>query len=124
MCPPVPPAAISNRIVPRPSFYGLARDRQEDTDGGEADDQRRSAGGDEWQRDPRDRDDRDYHADVDERLDTQPGRDACRKQRPECVRRRQRGSNALVRDHKEQDDDEAGADEPELLADDREDEIV
>src|ERR1700722_11779222 len=87
MCPPVPPAAIINRIVPGSSFDGLTRDGQENTDGCEADRQRRTAGADERQRDAGDRQERDDDTDVDERLDAEPGRDAGRQEGSEGVRR-------------------------------------
>ena len=67
---------------------------------------------------------RDHDPDVDERLDAQPGRDPGGQQRPERVGRRERDPDALVGEDDEQDDDEPAPDEPELLADDREDEVV
>ncbi len=95
MCPPVPPPAISNRIVvPRSLLDGLARDRQQDTDGREADDERRAAGADERQRDAGDREERDDDPDVDERLDAEPAGDARREQRPERVRGAERDADA------------------------------
>src|SRR5437667_3147195 len=124
MCPPVPPPAISRRIVPCSSFDGLARDRQQDADGGEADGQRRSASTDERQCDAGHRDERDDDADVDERLDAQPGGDPRREERPERIGRRQRRPDAGIAKHEEQADDDCAADQPEFLPDDRKDVVV
>src|SRR4051794_38202848 len=124
MCPPVPPPAISRRIVPLPSFDRLARDREEDPDRGEADDEGRAAVADERQRDPRNRDERHDDADVDERLEAEPRRDARRQQSPERVRRPKRRSDARVAEDEKEHYDKAAADQPELLADDRKDEVV
>ena len=63
-------------------------------------------------------------ADVDERLDAQPPGDPGREQRPERVWRRQRDSDARVRQRGEQGDDDDRADQPEFLADLGEDEVV
>src|SRR5689334_5208515 len=129
MWPPVPPPAISRRMDDslagaRPALDGLARDRQQDADGGEAHDERRAAGADERQRDAGDRQQRNDDADVDERLQTEPGGDAGREQRAERVRRPERGPDAGDGQDAEQGDDDEGSHEPELLADDREDEVV
>jgi hypothetical protein len=125
MCPPVPPPAISSRIVVPGSLRdGLAGDRQEDPDGRETDDERRATRADERQRDPGNRDQGDDDADVDERLQAQPAGDAGCQQRPERVRCRKRGAGPSVGQDEEQHDDRARAEEAELLADDREDEVV
>jgi hypothetical protein len=124
MCPPVPPPAISRRIVPGSFLDRLTRHRQEDPHRREADDQRRAARRDERQRDARDRDQPDDHADVDERLDADPGRDASREQGTEGVRGPERGPDPEIPEGEEQDDHEAAPEQAELLADDREDVVV
>ena len=50
--------------------------------------------------------------------------DAGREQRPERVGRAERRPDAQVAEDEEQHDHEPGAEQPELLADDREDEVV
>src|SRR5438876_731227 len=122
MWPPVPPPAISRRmdvslVAARAGLEGLPRDRQQDPDGGEAHDERRTAGADERQRDAGDRQQRYDDADVDEGLQTEPGRDARGEQRAERVRRPERGPCPGDREDPEERDDDERADEPEFLAD-------
>src|SRR5439155_25471373 len=108
----------------RPRLERLAGDREQDPDGGEADDQRGAAGADERERDAGDREQRHHDGDVDERLEAQPGGDAGREQGAERVRCAKRRPDPGIREQDEQADDEGGPDEPELLADERGDEVV
>src|SRR5262245_47987385 len=125
MWPPVPPPAISRRmgLLVGP-LDGLPRDREEDAGSGEADDERRAAGADEREGDPGHRQQGDDDADVDERLEAEPGGDARGEERPERVRRPERRPDPGVGEDEEEDDDRRRPEEPELLADDREDEVV
>lgn len=102
----------------------LAGDREEDTDRREAHDERRPAGAHERQRDPGDRQERDDDRDVDERLECQPGRDARRQQATERVGRAERDPHAVEGEDEEEADDDEPAEQPELLGDDGEDEVV
>src|SRR5947208_8872377 len=136
MWPPVPPPAISRRMSDSivaagrigvrllAGFECLTGDREEDADGREAHDERRAAGTDERQRDARDGQQRDDDPDVDEGLEAQPDRDPGGQQGPERVGRATGRPDPGVAKDEEQGDDDAGPDEPELLADDREDEVV
>src|SRR4051812_24202951 len=96
MWPPVPPAAIRIRIVPRAPVLRLARYREEDTHGGERDDQRRPAGADERERDAGQRDELQHDRDVDERLERQPGRDAHRQKTAEGIGSTERDLDAAI----------------------------
>src|SRR3990170_8131471 len=125
MCPPVPPPAISRCIWLLGTFlHRLTRDRYEDPYGGETDDQRRPAGADERERDPGHGQEGDDDADVDERLDAQPGGDPGGKQSTERVGRPHGRPDASVGEDEEQEDHGPGADQPELLTNDGEDEVV
>src|SRR2546427_11661232 len=124
MCPPVPPPAISRRIVPGSSFDGFAADREQDAHGSEADQERRAAGAYKRKRDARDREQRHDDPDVDERLATEPRGDARREQRAKRIRCRERDPDSLVRKHAEERDHQPRSEEPELLADARESQIV
>ena len=85
--------------------------------------QRRSAEAHEGQRQPLRRQDGQRHREVHERLHAEHRRQAEGEERPEVVRGPQRRANA-ARDEQEVHAAEGGdADEPELLADDRGDEV-
>ena len=135
--PAVPPPAIttftSAPSAPRasardpgsPSRRGArARDAHEHADPDERHDERRAAERQQGQRHARDREEPRDGAQVDDRLQADPGRDAGREQPAERVGRLHRDPDARVEQHPEGDHHDEGAHEAELLADDREDEVA
>ena len=147
MCPPVPPAAITTftrgppRRDPRPlapSFrrFRAARDvlarappprsgdRREHADGAERDDRARVPPKDtNGQRDAGDRQEPRHRAEVHDRLQPDPRRDAGGEEPAERVGRAHRDPDARVDHHAERDQHDQLADQPELLAEHREDEV-
>src|SRR5688572_13677105 len=123
MWPPVPPAATTILIRVAPSGR-LARDGKKDTHGREADDEGRPAVAHERERHAGQRQEVDHDADVDEGLVREPGGDPEGDEATERVGCVHRDTEAAPREQGEQEDDAQAADEAELLADDREDEVV
>ena len=107
-----------------PSGNGLAGDGEKDTHGREGHDERRPAVAEEGQGDAGQGQQLDDHADVDEGLERQPGRDAHRHEAAEGVGSMHGDADAPPGQEQEEGDDEEAADEAELLADDGEDEVV
>src|SRR5690606_8678949 len=87
-------------------------------------DQRRAAGGDEGKRDADDREAPDHHADVHQGLGQDPGRDRRGGDRDEGVLVAATAPDYAHGEAAEEDEDEDSAEEAQLLADDREDEVV
>src|SRR5205807_2415817 len=96
---------------------------QEDPSCRHGDHQRRAAKGDERQGHAGDRKDADDGADVDESLADDPRRDAGRQEGTETVGRLEGGAHPEDGEGGEEGDDEQGAEQPQLLADDGEDEV-
>ena len=101
----------------------LSGDVQEQSDAGHGDHERRAAERDERQRHTGDGQHADHGADVHEGLDQDPRRDAGGEEHAVVVGGPQRGADAGHAERHEQGDHQDGADEPELLGDDGEDEV-
>src|SRR5438105_8184444 len=122
-CPPVPPPEINTRMSNPSHLLALRRDVQQYADGAQRDGQRRATITYEGQgnagRGQRHRDSRD----VDQRLDRDPGGDAAGEERAERIRGLERDPVTAIGKKAEEGEHRGGADQPGLLADDREDEI-
>ena len=117
------PACASITAASRSEGRTVPSDVEQQSRGGHVHQQRRAAEGDERQRHAGDRQHADDRADVDERLDDDPRGDAGGQQHAEPVGRAQRRPDAEHAEGDEQRDDQEGADQTELLADDGEDEV-
>ena len=111
--------------APQTSLRGalIAGDVKEDPDGREQDDEARAAVGDERQRDPGQRRDAEHRGEVDRRLAADERGDPRGEQLPERVAAAQRDGEAGERERGEGGDHGGRADQPELLADHREDHV-
>lgn len=114
------PAGAQTR---RLRLAAVLADVQEHAGGGEGGDQRGAAITDERQRNALGGHQADDHAEVDERLDGDHGGDAGGQQLPERIRRAPRHTHAPRHEQREQQHQRHGADQPQLLAGDGEDEI-
>ena len=101
----------------------VARDAEQHADRGHHHDQRRAAVADEGQRDAGERDRARDAADVDQGLEGDPADDAHRQVAAEVVAGVHGDAEAAVDEIGEEADDDHGADEARLLADDREDAV-
>src|SRR6185369_2807811 len=118
--PAVPPAAIRHAGA---SCSGIARDVKEDADRDERHDEARAAVGDERQRDSGQRRKSHHGSQVDGRLAADEYRQARREPLPERILAAERDPQAEVGEGRVGPDHGGRADEPELLADDREDHV-
>ncbi len=121
-CPAVPPAAITHLILLAGCCI-VDRDVKEDADGGEAGDEARATVADERERDAGERRDAQDGAEVDGGLAAHEGRQAGREPLPERVSAAQRDPEAGVPEGRVGEDHGGGAEQAELLADDREDHV-
>ena len=120
-CPAVPPAAIRARNSLGCSV--IRGDVKEDPHGREQYDEARPAVGDERERDPGQRGDAEHGREVDGRLTADERRDPGGEQLPERVAAAQRDREAGERERGEGGDHGCRPDQPELLADHREDHV-
>ena len=118
--PAVPPAAITHRSFDDGSIDG---DVKENPDSGEEHDEARAAVRDERERDARQRRDAQRRGEVDGRLTADECRDSRREELSEPVAAAHRYPKAENGEKRERSDHRHGADQPELLADDREDHV-
>src|SRR5258708_1340073 len=129
MCPPVPPPAIIS--IPRTpctpmnevSSARLLRQVQQDSDCDETGDQRRSAVTDERQRQSFRWQQTKSDADIEQRLDGDHQRETERRVEIEAVLAEARHTKTAPDEKREDRHQRKGADEAELLADDRENEV-
>ncbi len=103
---------------------GLAGYREQDTDGGEADEERRAAGAQEGQRYPGYREQHHDHADVDEGLQGQPRGYPGGQKRTERIGRGEGDSQPAIGEEQVQPDHDQPAQQAELLRNHREHEVV
>src|SRR6185436_19309278 len=118
-CPAVPPAAIRHRSCDS----SIRRHIQEDADRRQLDDQVRAAVGDERQRDPGERRESQNGHEIDRRLTADERDETGREVLSEGVPARQRDAESGPREERVGEDHAGRADEPELLADDRQDHV-
>src|SRR5439155_6427753 len=131
-CPAVPPPAITIRMRPSPLPFHRrvawidgrrSSDRYQRAHRDQRHDQRRSSERHERQRDAGDRKHARGASEVDERLCPQPRRDARGEESAEGVRRADGDAHARVDEDAEERQHDQLAEETELLAEDREDEV-
>ena len=137
-CPPVPPPAITTRRLASAHAVarlrrcrmpadqprrGVLRQVEQHPDREHRDEHRRPAGADERQRQALVRQHADHDADVGQRLHGEQRRQAEGQERAVGVRHRRRDAVAAPGDDEEGQQHERRADQPELLADDRVDEV-
>src|SRR5215211_1486882 len=120
-CPAVPPAAM--RHLSDCFDRMVLRDVKEDADGGERDDQARAAVRDERKRNARQRRDAHHRTEVDGRLTADERGEAGREALPERIAAAERDVDSRVAERDECQDHGDGAEEAELLADDRKDHV-
>src|SRR4051794_35654683 len=118
--PPVPPAAISARSC---RSSATTRDVKEHADREEGDNERRAAVRDERERDSGQRREAEHGGEVDRRLARDQGRDPGGEPLAERVLALQGEPQARVGERAVARDEDGSADEPELLADHREDHV-
>src|SRR5207248_10685562 len=122
-CPPVPPPAINTRM-PYPShLLVLGRNVHQYADRPQRYRQGGAPVADERQRDTGCRQGHRDRRDVDERLESDPGRHPAREQRAEGVGRFQRHPVTAISEERKQREDKSCADQPGLFADDGKDEV-
>src|SRR5688500_940663 len=126
-CPPVPPPAITtlNPMTRRPSCGGgrVLRHIEQDAHADQIDQQRRSAGAHEGERDALVRHEAEHEADVEEGLQHDHRGQADRQKRAETIGCERRRAEPAPRNHAEAQDYERRADQAELFADHGKDEV-
>jgi hypothetical protein len=120
-CPAVPPAAIRHAGADRCGI--VARDVKEDAHRRKRDHEARAAGGDERQRDTRQRSKPEDGREIDQRLAADERRQPGRQQLAERVSAREGHAEAGIAERGKRADHGDRSDEAELLADDGEDHV-